>query len=92
MEENPSQVWYKQLHWQILIAMLLGTIVGLVGEERVVPWFGWLGALFVRLLRMIIVPLVVTSIVTGVASIGAGKSLGRLFGKTLRGRPLSDDV
>ena len=83
MEENQNKTWYKQLHWQILIAMLVGTIVGLVGGERVVVWFGWLGALFVRLLKMIIVPLVTTSIVTGIASVGAGRSLGRLFGKTL---------
>ena len=83
MEETQPKAWYKLLHWQILIAMLLGTIVGLVGGVEVVPWFAWLGALFIRLLRMIIVPLVVTSIVTGVASVGAGKSLGRLFGKTM---------
>jgi Na+/H+-dicarboxylate symporter len=83
VEENQNKTWYKQLHWQILIAMLVGTIVGLVGGERVVVWFGWLGALFVRLLKMIIVPLVTTSIVTGIASVGAGRSLGRLFGKTL---------
>jgi Na+/H+-dicarboxylate symporter len=36
-----------------------------------------------RLLRMIIVPLVLTSIVSGVASLGGGKDLGRLFTKTL---------
>ena len=44
---------------------------------------GWLGTLFIKLLKMIIVPLVLTSIVSGVASVGAGASLGRLFGKTL---------
>ncbi|MEM8962587.1 MAG: dicarboxylate/amino acid:cation symporter [Acidobacteriota bacterium] len=75
--------WYRQLHWQILIAMVVGIIVGTIGGETVVPWFGWLGTLFVRLLRMVIVPLVLTSIVAGVASIGGGLSLGRLFSKTL---------
>jgi Na+/H+-dicarboxylate symporter len=44
---------------------------------------GWIGDLFMRLLRMIIVPLVLTSIISGVASIGSGRALGRLFGKTL---------
>ncbi len=83
MEETQPKAWYQLLHWQILIAMLLGTIVGLVGGVKVVPWFAWLGTLFIRLLRMIIVPLVVTSIVTGVASVGAGRSLGRLFSKTM---------
>ena len=83
MDAHSNQPWYARLHWQILIAMLVGTIVGLVGGMRAVDWFGWLGSLFIRLLKMIIVPLVVTSIITGVASVGAGKSLGRLFGKTL---------
>ena len=36
-----------------------------------------------KLLRMIIVPLVLTSIISGVASVGGGRDIGRLFGKTL---------
>ncbi|MCG8462156.1 MAG: dicarboxylate/amino acid:cation symporter [Holophagales bacterium] len=83
MEASASTPWFKQLHWQILIAMALGILVGHFGGEAVVPVFGWLGSLFVKLLRMIIVPLVLTSIVTGVASVGGGRTLGRLFGKTL---------
>ncbi|MEJ2085800.1 MAG: dicarboxylate/amino acid:cation symporter [Acidobacteriota bacterium] len=71
------------MHWQILIAMLVGTLVGLWGGPRTVDWFAWLGVLFIRLLKMIIVPLVMTSIITGIASVGTGKSLGRLFAKTL---------
>lgn len=63
--------------------MILGITVGWIGGAEVVPYIGWLGTLFVRLLRMIIVPLVLTSIVTGVAAVGGGRSLGRLFGKTL---------
>ena len=39
--------------------------------------------MFIRLLRMIIVPLVLTSIISGVASVGGGRSLGRLGIKTL---------
>jgi len=62
--------------------MLLGTLAGLAGGEWIVPKVGWLGTLFVKLLRMVIVPLVVTSIISGVASVG-GHGLGRLFGKTL---------
>ncbi len=75
--------WYKKLHWRIAIAMLLGVIAGLIGGEPLADKVGWLGQLFIRLLKMIIVPLVLTSIVTGVASVGAGAGLGRLFGKTL---------
>lgn len=75
--------WYRRLHWQILVAMLLGTIAGLIFGEAIVPKVGWIGTLFVRLLKMIIVPLIFTSIVSGVASVGGGRDLGRLFGKTL---------
>ncbi len=75
--------WYTQLHWQIFIAMGLGIIAGLVGGKEFVPRVEWLGTLFIRLLKMVIVPLVIFSIVSGVASVGAGRNLGRLFSKTL---------
>ena len=39
--------------------------------------------LFLRLLKLLIVPLVLTSIITGVAGIGGGRDFGRLGGKTL---------
>ena len=75
--------WYRRLHWQILIAMGLGIVAGLVGGEEIVPKVGWLGQLFIKLLKMIIVPLILTSIISGVASVGGGRDLGRLFSKTL---------
>lgn len=74
--------WYRQLHWQIFIAMALGAGLGAIGGQAVVPAVAWMGALFVRLLKMIIIPLIVFSIVSGVASVGEGGRLGRLFGKT----------
>ena len=80
MKERP---WYRKLHWQILAAMALGIVAGLIGGEEIVPKVGWLGTLFIRLLKMIIVPLILTSIVSGVASIGGGRDLGRMFSKTL---------
>ena len=83
MESQANLPWYRQLHWQILIAMLAGVAVGLIGGEGIVPTFAWMGQLFVRLLKMVIVPLVFTSIVSGVASVGGGRDLGRLFSKTM---------
>ena len=83
MNDDPGRRWYLRLHWQIAIAMVLGVVAGVIGGEPFAARVGWLGTLFVRLLKMIIVPLVVTSIVSGVASVGGGRSLGRLFGKTL---------
>ncbi len=83
MEHNPDAPWYSRLHWQVLIAMVLGALLGYVGGEPVADRIGWIGTLFMRLLRMVIVPLVMTSIISGVASVGGGRSLGRLFSKTM---------
>ena len=83
METVQPLPWFRRLHWQILIAMVVGTVVGLIGGEAVVPKVGWLGTLFIRLLKMVIVPLILTSIISGVAAVGGGRDLGRLFGKTM---------
>ena len=83
MDIHQDRLWYRKLHWQVLGAMLLGALTGLTFGEGAADAVGWIGDLFMRLLRMIIVPLVVASIVSGVASIGGGRAIGRLFGKTL---------
>ncbi len=84
MEYAPDRPWYMRLHWQVLIAMILGIGVGLLPiGETVEVYVGWVGDLFMRLLKMIILPLVITSIVSGVASAGSGRTVGRMFGKTL---------
>lgn len=70
-----------QLHWQILIALLLAVSAGAaLGEQARV--FEPLGNLFLKALNMIIVPLIVTSIVSGVANIGGAENIGRLGLKT----------
>jgi Na+/H+-dicarboxylate symporter len=74
--------WYRQLHWQIFLALGLGTLVGWLGGETAAARVAWMGKVFVNLLKMIIVPLVITSIIHGVASVG-GAGLGRLFTKTM---------
>ncbi|MCZ6601144.1 MAG: dicarboxylate/amino acid:cation symporter [Acidobacteria bacterium] len=83
---NPSLhqgPWYFRLHWQIALALGAGLVLGFGVGEAAVPWVGWLGTAFIRLLRMVIVPLVITSITSGIASVGSGRSLGRLGAKTL---------
>ena len=81
---NPDSPWYGRLHWQVFGAMLLGIVIGYSpAGEFFAEYFGWLGTLFMRLLRMIIVPLVVVSIISGVATAGSGRIVGRMFGKTL---------
>jgi len=71
-----------QLHWQIFIAIFLAWIFYLLLGE----WSAFvepLGTIFIRLLKMVIVPLVFLSIATGVAGVGDPKNLGRLGAKTL---------
>ena len=79
-----------KLHWQILIALLLAVLVGwLVTAETsifgvsLVSIFDFVGKLFLNALKMIIVPLIVSSIIMGVSNLGSGDAFGRLGGKTL---------
>ncbi|MCP4900725.1 MAG: dicarboxylate/amino acid:cation symporter [bacterium] len=76
MVEN-SGPWYLKLHWQVLIALVLGAVVG-----SILPGFsmkiGFLGDLFLRLLKMIIIPLIFASLVNGITSLGDAKKVGRI--------------
>jgi len=79
-----------KLHWQILIALALAVIVGLLtGTEAGLfgitfySLFDFVGKLFLNALKMLIVPLIVSSIIVGIAGIGGSQNLGRLGGKTL---------
>ncbi len=76
-----------KLHWQILIALIIGLIVGFASrafgfQDFVTAKIGVLGTIFLRGLRMVIVPLIVSSIISGVTSIGSAQNLGRLGMKT----------
>ena len=71
-----------KLHWQILIAFVIAIILGISIPEQS-GYVRWLGDLFLRALKMIIVPLVFSSIVSGVANLGSTSSLGRLGIKTI---------
>ncbi len=66
-----------KLHWQILIAFILAVLIGYFIPEGV-PYISWLGDIFLRALKMVIIPLVFSSIISGVTSMGDGKNLGRL--------------
>jgi proton glutamate symport protein len=71
-----------KLHWQILIALFVAIIYGLFFTDYAYL-VTWMGDLFLRALRMIIVPLILTSIISGVTSIGDAQNLGRLGLKTV---------
>lgn len=71
-----------KLHWQILIALVAAVLYGIFLANHVL-YISWMGDLFLRLLKMIIIPLIFSSIVSGVTSMGTGKNLGRLGIKTI---------
>ena len=71
-----------KLHWQILIALVLAVLFGYFFANQV-QYISWMGDIFLRLLKMIIIPLILSSIISGVTSMGSGKNLGRLGLKTL---------
>jgi len=74
--------WYRQLHWQILLGMAVGIVAGGVLGEHV-RYVQPLGDVFLRLLRMVIVPLIFSSLVVGVASLGDASRVGRMGAKAL---------
>jgi Na+/H+-dicarboxylate symporter len=84
------------LHWQILIAIVLAGVVGSIVKhyttDTVTPsllgvsfvsMFQYVGEIFLNALKMIIVPLIFSSIVVGVAGIGSGGNIGSLGTRTL---------
>lgn len=71
-----------KLHWQILIALVLAVVFGYYVPNGI-PYVGWMGDIFLRGLKMVIIPLILSSIISGVTSMGEGKDLGRLSVKTL---------
>ncbi|WP_303917543.1 dicarboxylate/amino acid:cation symporter [Draconibacterium sediminis] len=71
-----------KLHWQILIALVLAVIFGYYVPSGV-KYTAWMGDIFLTALKMVIVPLILSSIISGVTSMGGGKNLGRLGGKTM---------
>ncbi|MBW2522746.1 MAG: dicarboxylate/amino acid:cation symporter [Deltaproteobacteria bacterium] len=74
--------WYTKLHWQVIIALLAGALFGRLAPSAAFG-IGFLGDLFLRLLKMIIIPLIFTSLVSGIASLGDARRVGRVGIRTL---------
>lgn len=75
------------LHWQIMIGILAGVIFGFVAArlglaDFVKDWIKPFGTIFINLLKMIAVPLIVTSLVKGVADLKDISKLGKMGGRT----------
>ena len=76
-------MWFEIALWKrILGAMILGVIVGVIFGDGVTS-IAWIGDLFIRLIRMVVVPLVFVTLVSGVISMGDPSKLGSLGARTL---------
>ena len=80
--------WYRQSHWRILIALGLGLVYGVVAAYAgwgafTADWIAPFGTIFLRLLLLVAVPLVLASLVTGIASLSDLNKLSRISGKTI---------
>lgn len=73
------------LAWQILVGLILGIAVGAIfyGNPEVQTYLQPIGTIFIRLIKMIVIPIVVSSLIVGVAGVGDIKKLGSLGGKTI---------
>ncbi len=78
------------LHWQILIALLAAVAAGLLGGPdatvaglKLVDVYAFLGSIFLNALKMLIVPLIASSIIVGMAGMGDSAAVGRLGLRTL---------
>src|SRR5579862_980192 len=77
-----ARPWYKNLSIQILLAMLLGVLVGYLrpqSADSLKP----LGDLFIKLVRMLVAPIIFCTVVHGIASVGEAKKVGRVAIKSL---------
>src|ERR1051325_1696005 len=73
---------YADLSLQILVAMLVGSLVGYLWPQSA-DSLRPLGDLFIRLVRMIVAPIIFCTVVHGIASVGEAKRVGRVAIKTL---------
>ncbi len=80
--------WYRKLHWQIILGLLLGLLFGILSATQgwgafVTAWIKPFGTIFITALKLIAVPLVLASLITGVASLADLRKLSRIGGKTI---------
>lgn len=77
------------LHWKILIGMVLGVLFGFImvnfsfGKEFVQDWIKPFGTIFINALKLIAVPLILGSLISGVSDLKDISKLSKMGGKTV---------
>ena len=77
------------LHWQILLGMVAGVLVGLImayidgGKGLVRDWIKPFGTIFINALKLIAVPLILASLIKGVSDLKDISKLSKMGGRTI---------
>lgn len=98
-DESSKAPWYKELHWQIFIGLVAALIFSLVTRDILLADgvteaavatmssirapFEFVGQIFLRLLKLIVIPLILFSVVAGIQSIGDATDLGKIGLRTV---------
>jgi aerobic C4-dicarboxylate transport protein len=79
-----AKPWYKILYLQVLIAIIIGIIVGWLWPDFATnDWIKALGDGFIRLIKMVIAPIIFCTVVSGIAHIQDARKVGRVGVKAL---------
>jgi len=76
------------LHWQILLGIALGIVTGLIaiqfngGSAFIIDWIKPFGTIFINMLKLIAIPLIITSLIKGVSDMKDVSQLSRMGGRT----------
>src|SRR6201992_1534785 len=81
---SAAKPWYKILYVQVLIAILLGIVVGSLWPNLATnDWIRALGDGFIKLIRMVIAPIIFCTVVSGISHIQDARKVGRVGVKAL---------
>jgi aerobic C4-dicarboxylate transport protein len=79
-----AKPWYKILYVQVLIAILLGIVIGWLWPDLATnDWIKALGDGFIKLIKMLIAPIIFCTVVSGIAHIQDARKVGRVGVKAL---------
>jgi aerobic C4-dicarboxylate transport protein len=83
-QKSAAKPWYKILYVQVLIAILLGVVVGWLAPTLATnDWIKALGDGFIKLIRMVIAPIIFCTVVSGISHIDDARKVGRVGVKAL---------
>jgi aerobic C4-dicarboxylate transport protein len=81
---RPAKPWYRVLYIQVLIAIVLGALVGWQFQDFATSdWVKALGDGFIKLIKMVIAPIIFCTVVSGISHIQDAKKVGRIGIKAL---------